>query len=103
MDSASCSVLAGSAFSAKRYIDPVERVQVIEVDHMVLHILAGADDVADQVGILWNLDAERIFDGAHRRQRVNRRAHAADPLRPDPGFARIAAAQDQFNPTKHGS
>src|ERR1035441_3030445 len=30
-------------------------------------------------------------------------AHAADALRPDPGLARVAAAQDQFDTTEHGS
>src|SRR5450759_2398429 len=34
---------------------------------------------------------------------MDRGAHAADALRPDPGLAWIAAAQDQFDTTEHGS
>ena len=31
-------------------VDPVERVQVVEVDHVILHVLRGHHDVADELG-----------------------------------------------------
>src|ERR1039457_6194437 len=34
---------------------------------------------------------------------MDRGAHTADALRPDPGLAGIAAAQDQLDPAEHGS
>src|SRR5450756_1175898 len=34
---------------------------------------------------------------------MDRGAHAADALRPDPGLTWVAAAQDQFDTTEHGS
>jgi len=45
-------------------IDPVKRVQMVEMDHMILNILNAHDDVADQAGVVRNLDLQRIFDGA---------------------------------------
>ena len=72
-------------------VHPVERVQMIEVDDVVLHHLGQEHDVADDLGILGNLDAERVLHRAHRGQRVHRGADAADALAERPGVARIAA------------
>ena len=76
-------------------IDPVERVQMIEVDHMVLHHLRAGDEVADNAGVIGNVDFQSVLDGAHAGDGVDHGADAADALRPDPGLARIAALQDQ--------
>ena len=72
-------------------VDPVERVQVVEVDDVVLHACAADDQVAQQPRVGRRRGADRVLDGADRRDRVHRRAHAADPLRERPGVARIAA------------
>src|ERR1039458_5246109 len=78
-------------------------MKVIEVDDMILDVLRARDDIADQARVVWDVDAKSIFDGTDRSQRVHGGADAADALRPDPGFARIAPAQDQFDPAEHGA
>ena len=85
------------------HIHPIERVQMIEVDHVVLHHLRAGDQIADDARVVGHLDVERVFDRADARQRVDHGAHSADALRPDPGFARIAALQDHLDAAEHGS
>ncbi len=84
-------------------VHPVERVQVIEVDHVILHHLRAGDQVADDARVLRHIDLQRVFDRADARQSVDHGAHSADALRPDPGFARIAALQDQLDAAEHGA
>ena len=62
-------------------IDPVERVQMIEMHEMIMHLQRQLHDVADRIGVLRDRDAERVFDRAHRGQRMGAGADAADPLR----------------------
>ncbi len=84
-------------------VHPVERVQVVEVDHVILHVLGGLHDVADQLGGRRNADAQRVFDGADAGLRVNRGAHAADALGDGPGIAGIAADEDLLEAAHHGA
>ena len=53
--------------------------------------------------VFGNLDIERILHRPDAGQRVDHGADAADALRPDPGFARIASLQDHFDPPEHGT
>ncbi|CAM2154319.1 hypothetical protein PT2222_300024 [Paraburkholderia tropica] len=83
------------------HVDPVERVQVIEVHEVVVHPQRGLHEIADEIRILGNRDAERVLHRAHRRERVRARADAADALDERPRIARIAAAQDHFEAAPH--
>ena len=47
-------------------VHPVERVQVIKVDHVILHVLRGEHDVADELRRGRHRDAERILNRAAR-------------------------------------
>ena len=73
------------------HIHPVQRVQVIEVHHMVVHVLLRDHQVADQVGRVGNLDFQGVFDGADRGERVDSGADATGALGEGPGLARVAA------------
>src|ERR1700751_1891397 len=77
-------------------------MQVIKVNHVILHILAGRNDIADQISVVGHLNAERVLDGPYGGQGMHCRADTANSLRPDPGFTRIAATKDQLNASKHG-
>ena len=74
---------------------------MVEMNNMVLNVLSGRNDVADQAGVVRNFDPERIFDCAHGGQGVHHGADTANPLRPKPGFARVAIADDEFDAAKH--
>ena len=78
-------------------------MQVIKMNHMVLHVLRRSNDVADEFRVGGNFDSKRVFDRTHRCERMNGSANSADPLRPNPRFARVASAKDQFNAAEHRS
>src|SRR6185369_7255367 len=82
-------------------IDPVEGVQMIKMDHVILHVLHAVHDIADQFGGGRNLDAEGVLDGAARRERVHGGAHAANALAEGPRIARVAALEDDFKAADH--
>ena len=84
-------------------IDPVQSMQMIEVDDVVLHHLRARDEVAHDAGVFGNVDLQSILDGANAGDGVDHGADAADALRPDPGLARIAALQDHLDAAEHGS
>ena len=83
------------------HVHPVERVQVVEVHHVVLHVLRAEHQVADQLGVGRHGDAERVFHGPDRRQRVHGGAHAAGALGERPRVARVAALQDDLETAHH--
>ncbi len=82
-------------------VDPVEGVQVIEVDDVVLHRLHRDDQIAEEPRVRGRHGANRVLDRPNRRDGVDRRAHAADALREHPGVARIAPLQDQLDAAEH--
>jgi len=84
-------------------VDPIECVQVIEVDHVILHVLGGQHDVADELSGRRHRDAERIFDRADTGQGVNRCAYSANTFGDGPGVAGIAADEDLFETADHCS
>src|SRR6185369_4303783 len=63
-------------------IDPVERMQVIKVNNVILHNLDTHDDVADQLGIGGDLYLESIFNSPDGGDRMDRSAYTAETLRP---------------------
>jgi hypothetical protein len=84
-------------------IHPVQRVQVIKVHDVIVHVLLGDHQVANQVGCLGDANAQRILHGADGSKRVNRGAHAAGALGEGPGLARVAPTQDDLDPAHHGA
>ncbi len=100
-DCASVEVAAGSALSARHHVHPVQRVQVVEVHDVVVHVLRADHQVADEVGVGRDLDVERVLDRADRGDGVHQGADAADALREGPGVARVAAPQDDLDAAHH--
>ena len=76
---------------------------MIEVHDMVVHVLRGDHQVADQLRIGRDRVVERILDRAHRGETVHQGADAADALGKGPGVARVAAAQDDLDTAHHGA
>ncbi len=88
-------------FQRRHDVDPVQRVQVVEVHEVVLRVQRRVHQVADDVRVLRDLDAQRILDRAHRGERVDARAHAADALDERPRVARVAALEDHLEAAPH--
>ena len=82
-------------------VHPVQSRELIEVHDVVMHVQRRVHQVADDVGVLGDLDADGVFDGAHGGQGVNARANAADAFDEGPGVTRIAALQDDFETAPH--
>ena len=76
---------------------------MIEMHQMVLGVLRQHHQVADVVGVLGNLDAQRILDGAHRGQRVHAGTDTADTFRKRPGITRVASLENDFQTAPHGA
>ena len=68
---------------------------------MVLGILRQHHQVANMVGVLWNLDTQGILHGAHRGQGVHPGADTAYPFGEGPGITWIAALQDDLQTPPH--
>ncbi len=85
------------------HVHPVERVQVIEVHDVVVHVLRPDHQISDQVRVRRNLVAQRVLNGAHRGDAMHQRANAADALCERPRVARVAPAQDDLEPAHHGA
>jgi hypothetical protein len=77
-------------------------VQVIEVHHVVVDVLRPVHQVADELGIARDLDAQGVLDRAHRGKAVHEGADPADALREGPGVAGVAAFQDGLDAAHHG-
>ena len=75
---------------------------MIEVDHVILHHLRACDQIADDPGVLGNVNAEGIFNRTDAGERMHHGADTADTLRPDPGLPGIAALQDNLHAAEHG-
>ena len=83
------------------HVDPVQSRELIEVHQMVLYVQGCIHQVADDVGVLRDLDADGVFDGAHGCKRVNAGADAADAFDERPGVARIAPLENHFETAPH--
>jgi hypothetical protein len=49
-------------------------------DRVIVDLQGLGHDLADQVGILWNLDAKRVLDGTHRSERMHTGAKNASAM-----------------------
>ena len=83
------------------HVDPVERLQVIEVNHVIMDILCGHDEVAQNACIRRWHGSDGMFHRANGRDRMHRRTHPADSLGERPCIARIASFENQLDTTKH--
>ena len=93
--------LHGIRLQRRDDVDPVERRQVIEVHDVVVHGVRGQDQVPDVLRIQRHLQFQRVLDRADRRDRVHRRAHAAEPLREEPRLSRIASLENPLDAAEH--
>ena len=84
-------------------IHPVQGVQVVEVDDVVLYVLDAFQDVAQNARIVRDFHPEGIFDSSHGAECVYSRSDTANALGHGPGFAGIAPFQDEFDPAEHGA
>src|SRR4051794_4535998 len=78
-------------------------MQVIEMDHMILHVLDTDDDIADQLGIGGHLDVQGIFHRPDRGDGMDGRTDPAEALGEVPGVAGITPLQDRLNAPEHGA
>ena len=74
---------------------------MIEMHHMIVDVLRGDHQVANQLGIGRNRVLEGILYRAHRGDTVHQRAYAADTLGKGPRVARVATPQDDLDATNH--
>jgi len=82
------------------HVHPVEGVQVIEMDEVVMEILGSHDQIAHHAGIGRNGDLDGVIHAAGGGQGVDVRAHAAGTLGEVLGVPGIAALQDEFQATE---
>ena len=75
---------------------------MVEVHDVIMDVLAGGDEVAQQPGVHRRIDVERGLDRTDRGERVHRRTHPADALREIPGVPRVAADEDLLQAAPHG-
>jgi hypothetical protein len=78
-------------------------VQVIEVYNVVVHVLRAEHDITNQFSVGRNDDIERVFYGAYGSKGVNGSTYAAYTAYVSPGIARVAALEDLFQQTYHGT
>gem|GEM_PF-7086711 len=85
------------------HVHPVQRVEVVKVNHVVLHVLGELHHVADDLRVRWHGDPQGVLHGTHRSQGVDRGAHATDALAERPGVPGVAPLEDQLQAAPHGA
>jgi hypothetical protein len=78
-------LLDGRSFSrislkTRDYIHPIQRVQVIKMHHVIMHVLLGDHQVTNQIGGFGNFDSQGVFYGTDGGKRMHRSADAAGAL-----------------------
>ncbi len=73
------------------------------MNDVILNVLDGFNNVADQPGVGGDLDFQSIFDSSHGAECMYSRSDTADALGKRPGIARVPPFQNDFNPTPHGA
>ena len=90
-------------FQRAHHVHPVERVQVVEVDHVVLKVLRTEHEVSHELRVRRNGDPQRIFHCPYGRQGVHRGADTAGPFREGPGVPGVAPLEYPLEPPDHRS
>jgi hypothetical protein len=93
--------LLGIRLQCGHHVDPVERVQVVEVHQVILGVQRRVHEIPDDVRVLRDLDADRVLDRADGSERMHPGAHAADALRERPCVAWIAPLQYHLEAAPH--
>jgi hypothetical protein len=82
-------------------VDPVQRVQVIEVHDVVVLKLRTMQQVAQDARVFWNLNPNRHFDCPHRGQGVDVRSDPAGAADEEVCIAGIASLENHFDTAEH--
>ena len=82
-------------------VHPVQRVQMIEMHQVILGILRQHHQVTDRVGILRNLNTQRVLYRPDRSQRMHTGTDTADTLREGPGIARVTPLENDLQSAPH--
>jgi hypothetical protein len=76
-------------------------MQMIKMNQVIVLELGAMHHVADQSGIVGNLDTNGGFDCPHRGQSMGVRSDAAGALHKMMRILRVAPLENQFNAAKH--
>ena len=60
-----CRRRLGISLKRINRIDPVKRVQVIEMHQVIMYLQRQLHDIPYAVGVLGNIDTQRIFHGTY--------------------------------------
>ena len=98
-----CGGRSGIRIQSRDDIHPVERMQVVEMNDVILHILDGFNNIAHHARIGGNFNPEGIFDSSHGAECVYSRSNTADALGKGPGVSWVAAFENGLNTAPHGA
>ena len=82
-------------------IHPVQCMQMIKMNNMIMLELGAHKKVTDDSGILGNFNPHRIIDCPHRGQSMCVRSDAAGALHKMVGIPGISALQNELNTPEH--
>ena len=82
-------------------IDPIKRVQMIEMNDMVVLELSAVQQVSDQACVFGDLDPHCIFDCPHRGQSMGVRSDAAGALDEMMRISGVTPLQYQLDAPEH--
>ena len=85
------------------HVDPVQRRELIEVHDVIVQSMVDQDEIADVLRVGRNFQLQRVFHRADAGHGVHRGAYAAETLREEPGFARVAALENALDAAPHGA
>ncbi|MNC34319.1 hypothetical protein D3C75_827470 [compost metagenome] len=78
------------------HIHPIEGMQMIKMDHMVVEHNGSVHDFPDQMGVARDFDVQRILHGPDGSQGMGGGAHAADALYIRPHIPGVAVLHNQL-------
>ena len=76
---------------------------MVHVHQMVMVHQAELHHIADDIGVVRDVDAQGVFHGMHRGQGVGAGADAADALHKSPGVAGVSALEDDLDAAEDGA
>ncbi len=88
-------------FQCAHDVHPVERVQVVEVDHVILKVLRAEHEVPHELGVRGDGDPQRVFHRPYGRQGMHRCADPAGPLREGPCVPGVTPLEYPLEPPDH--
>ena len=93
--------LGGIGFESGNDIHPVERMQLIKMDNMVVHIQYGGHDVAYHLSIRRDDDIERVLYRSYRAKRMDGGTYSTYASYENPSVTRVTVFHDCFDSTHH--